>query len=83
MQCYIYKSNKAADTYVYLAARDGFSVLPDVLASRLGVLSLVLELELTPERRLARGDARHVLRDLEQQGFHLQLPPERVRLDGR
>jgi uncharacterized protein YcgL (UPF0745 family) len=34
-----------------------------------------MELELTPERKLAREDARQVVANLEAHGYHLQSPP--------
>jgi uncharacterized protein YcgL (UPF0745 family) len=38
-------------------------------------LQQVLELELTPTRRLAQADAVRVLEALERHGYYLQLPP--------
>ena len=75
MQAFVYKSLKKADTYVYLAARDDFARLPDPLRSQLGGLQFVLEVALTPERKLAREDADSVRRNLVARGFHLQFPP--------
>ena len=75
MQAFVYKSLKKADTYVYLAGRDDFARLPDPLRSQLGTLQFVLELALTPERKLAREDAAVVRENLVARGFHLQLPP--------
>jgi uncharacterized protein len=74
MQAFVYKSLRKADTYVYLAARDDFARLPDALRTRLAPFAFVLELALTPERRLARGDAAQVREQLLLRGFHLQLP---------
>ena len=73
--CYVYKSLRKADTYVYLRARDDFAALPAELAQALGKLVFVLQLELTPERKLAREEASVVLEHLAQRGFHLQMPP--------
>jgi hypothetical protein len=75
MQAYVYKSLKKADTYVYLAARDDFVRLPEPLRTQLGGLQFVLELVLTPERKLAREDANVVRENLSARGFHLQFPP--------
>ncbi len=73
--CYVYKSQLKADTYVYLARRDGFDAIPVEVAAALGTLSLVLEVELTPERKLAREQASVVIAHLRTRGFHLQFPP--------
>ncbi|MBO9664494.1 YcgL domain-containing protein [Dokdonella sp.] len=73
--CYVYKSLRKADTYVYLRARDDFAALPAELAQALGKLVFVLQLELTSERKLAREEASVVLEHLAERGFHLQMPP--------
>ena len=57
MQAFVYKSLKRADTYVYLAGRDDFARLPEPLRTQLGRLQFVLEVALTPERKLARKKA--------------------------
>ncbi|MGN7727285.1 YcgL domain-containing protein [Luteimonas sp. 22616] len=76
MHAYVYKSLRKADTYVYLAARDDFERLPGELRAQLGALEFVLDVALTPERRLAREDAATVRENLVVRGFHLQLPPK-------
>ena len=75
MHAYVYKSQRKADTYVYLAARDDFARLPEPLRTQLGALPFVLDVALTPERRLAREDAAVVRENLAVRGFHLQFPP--------
>jgi uncharacterized protein YcgL (UPF0745 family) len=76
MRCFVYKSLKKADTYVYLARRDDVAALPAPLRATLGELSFVLEVELTAERKLAREDAGVVRSNLASRGFHLQLPSD-------
>ena len=75
MRAYVYKSLKRADTYVYLAARDDFARLPEPLRTRLGSLAFVLDVDLAPDRKLAREDAATVMENLAARGFHLQFPP--------
>lgn len=74
MHAYVYKSQRKADTYVYLAARDAFDVLPAQVLAQLGALTFVLDVALTPDRTLARGDAAAVRERLRTHGFHLQMP---------
>ena len=74
MLAYVYKSLKKADTYLYLAKRDDFAGLPEPLRTQLGSLQFVLEVELTPERRLARENPEVVRANLASRGFHLQFP---------
>ena len=75
MHAYVYKSLRKADTYVYLAERDVFDAVPPAVRETLGGLEFVLEVELTPERRLARADALQVRDALVSRGFFLQVPP--------
>jgi uncharacterized protein len=78
MQCFVYKSARRADTYIYLRERDAFDLLPAPLAASLGPLNFVIELALSPERKLAREDVETVIANLRGPGFHLQLPPPPV-----
>jgi len=75
MQCFVYASQRKADTYLWLAEHDGFEVLPDALNQLLGKLRFVMELVLDESRKLPVEDARQVLEHLRTQGWHLQLPP--------
>lgn len=75
MHAYVYKSQRQADTYVYLSERDAFDRLPEPLRTRLGPLRFVLDVALTPERRLARENPEDVRHNLVARGFHLQFPP--------
>lgn len=74
MQCAIYKSRKKQDTYLYLAAKDDFSRVPEPLLQLIGQPVHVLDLELSPDRKLAQEDAAEVLRNLQERGWHLQMP---------
>ena len=76
MQAYIYKSQRKDETFVYLAARDDFERLPEPLRTQLGELTFVLDVALTPERRLAREDVNVVRANLAERGFHIQFPPQ-------
>lgn len=76
MQCHVYRSSKRDDTYVYLRERDAFGLLPPNIATTLGELHFVLEVALTPERKLAREDAAVVRANLAARGFHIQFPPK-------
>lgn len=62
---------------------DDFSRVPEPLLKTLGEIEKIIDLELTPDRQVARGEARYIMDDLLEKGFHLQLPPnkkpERIR----
>lgn len=74
--CWIYRSPRQAEMYLYLPEKDGFERLPEALLAHFGRPELVMELELHPRRKLARADAGHVLEGLALRGFYLQMPPE-------
>lgn len=76
MRCFVYRSSRREETYLYLPKADDFSEVPPSLMEVFGVPELALEFELTPERNLAKEDALSVLKNLEERGFHLQMPPE-------
>ena len=74
--CKVYRSDKKAETYLYLADDLEFDDLPAELREQFGEPAFVLSLELSVERKLARVDAEKVLASLAEQGYFLQLPPE-------
>lgn len=76
MRCFVFKSLRKADTYVYLAGREGAGLLPPPLQAALGELQFVMELDLAPGRRLARENPDTVRENLAARGFHIQFPPE-------
>jgi uncharacterized protein YcgL (UPF0745 family) len=75
MLCIVYKSSRRPDTYVYVADPDQLAKLPAALAQALGTLVEALRFELTPERKLAREDARLVSANIDHMGYHIQFPP--------
>lgn len=73
--CTIYKSLKKDGLYLYLRDHDMLEQLPEALLKSIGNTELVMELELTPERTLARADVNEVIKSLNEQGFYIQMPP--------
>lgn len=76
LHCWVYRSPRKQEMYLYLADEDGFDRVPGTLLERFGDPILVIELELSPERQLAREDVNRVMANLDDQGFHLQMPPK-------
>jgi len=74
--CTVYRSDKRAETYLYLAHGRRLEDLPSELRQAFGEPVFVMHLNLGADRRLARVDTRRVLQQLETDGFYLQLPPE-------
>lgn len=76
LHCWVYRSPRKQEMYLYLAGEDAFDRVPDTLLERFGQPVLVIELELSQERQLAREDVNTVMANLDDQGFHLQMPPQ-------
>lgn len=76
MNAYIYKSSRKSELYLYITQKDDFSKVPQALYDSMGKEPIfVMEIELTPERKLAREDVNTVIKNLETKGFHVQIPP--------
>lgn len=75
MHSIVYKSLLKPDTYVFVESDDALGRIPVPISETLGRLAKVMELELTPERRLARVDAGEVISALQSRGYFLQMPP--------
>lgn len=72
---WIYRSNRKDEMYLYLKKQDAFDEVPEALMKMFGEPSLVIALELSEEKKLAREDAQVVIKSLHEQGFFLQMPP--------
>ncbi len=73
---FIYKSSRKDELYIYLAKKDDFSEVPQSLYDSMGKEPIfVMELELSEQRPLARENVMTVINNLENQGFHVQMPP--------
>jgi len=75
MKCWIYKGKRRDQTYLYLGAPDATDSVPRELLIAMGPLELVMELKLSDQQPLARANPRKVIRQIQQQGYYLQLPP--------
>ncbi|MFG1496684.1 YcgL domain-containing protein [Saccharospirillum sp. HFRX-1] len=76
----IFRSPRRAEMYLYLPRPAQFDELPEALQTQFGEPEHVMDLLLTPERRLARVDVVRVLNDIIEKGFYLQMPPSAATL---
>lgn len=76
MQCQIYRCSRQTEMYLYLRTDVSPDSLPEPLLKRLGQLSEVMSLQLTPQRPLARVDVNAVIAQLHERGYFLQMPPD-------
>jgi uncharacterized protein YcgL (UPF0745 family) len=74
-ECRIYRCAKQAEMYLYLRSDFPPAQLPEALQRCTGRLTEIMQLTLTPERRLARADAAKVIERLASDGWYLQMPP--------
>ncbi len=75
MKCSVFRSSLKDFTYIYVMEGRKFEDLPQALKQVFGKPVFVLNLELTPARKLAYADVSQVMQNLANQGYHLQLPP--------
>ena len=76
MHCYIYRSARKLDTYLYLPSKDKLKSLPEGLDKLLGQLEFVMQLDLDQIKRLENAELAEVKLRLLEDGFYLQLPRE-------
>jgi uncharacterized protein YcgL (UPF0745 family) len=72
---WIYKGTRRAETYLYVPGEGDFQRVPQELMDAMGTLELVMELELDEQRRLARVDAKEIMKSVSRVGYFLQLAP--------
>ena len=73
MECFIYRCSLKPDMYIYLAEEDVFECVPKEIFNSLGIVEFSMELDITPDTKLAREDTEAVISNLKQHGFHIQL----------
>ena len=73
MECFIYRCSLKPDMYIYLAEEDVFDCVPKEIFNSLGIVEFSMELDITPDTKLAREDTKTVISNLKQHGFHRQL----------
>jgi uncharacterized protein YcgL (UPF0745 family) len=75
MLCFVYKSPKKDQTYLYLAKRGDFSPVPAPLLETFGAPVLVMPINLSRKQALVGADITRVSQQLHDDGYYLQLPP--------
>ncbi len=77
----VFRSGRKADTYLYIPAIAEFEDLPEPLRQQFGTPTYVMDLLLTPERKLAQVDVLQVMQAMVDVGYFLQLPPPAATLE--
>lgn len=88
MICAVYKSERKADTYLYVIKKadtdKDLEVVPEAVAQPLGKLVHVMDIDLDSRDSLARIDINELKKALDEKGLYIQMPPtqeELARLD--
>ena len=74
--CRIYRSERKAETYLYVLDTLDLNELPEALRRQFGDATLVMRLDIGPETKLSRARSADVVRALGSDGYFLQLPPK-------
>jgi uncharacterized protein YcgL (UPF0745 family) len=77
MHCAIYKGSLKPESFLYIERPDDFSRVPELLLKMFGELELVMELDLGSRTKLANADLEEVKHLLVEQGYYLQMPPDK------
>ncbi len=82
MKCIVFRCSRKQEMYLYLPYQeDEDKILTELSAELLkltGNLEKVMELDLTPERTLARVKVDDVIASLNKKSYYLQMPPNAV-----
>lgn len=82
LECSVFRCSKKDEMYLYLPYGEDKELLinsvPDGLLKLTGQLDHVMDLELAEERKLARADVIEVIKQINENGFYLQMPPNAV-----
>lgn len=75
MLCDVYKTSKKESLYLYVKRSEGLKRVPEDLLQKFAEPELALTFELKEGRKLAKEDTKLVIKHIEEQGYHLQMPP--------
>ena len=75
IMCSVYRSPKKEGMYIYVPKQEPFEQVPEALLQSFGTPGHVMDLLLTADRSLARGDVKLVMQGIQQNGYYLQMPP--------
>ncbi len=80
MKAYVYRGHKDPAQLLVLPEKNNFGSVPKDVRESLGPLSLFKEIELEPGQERIVLDTSQALRDLEENGFHLENAAVRLNL---
>ncbi len=75
MICFIYRSPKKDQMYLYIREKDCFDDIPEQLLVAFGEPEFSMVVDLTTREKLSRVDINAVRSNLSTEGYYLQMPP--------
>ena len=75
MNCYVYRSSRKKQTYLFIPEKDNFNSVPESLLKLFGQAEFSFDFDLTSERKMVLVDSSEVIRNIQENGYFLQLPP--------
>lgn len=82
MKSAIFRCDKKDQMYLYTPFQEDeeaiIQALPEELLKLTGQLKKVMDLDLTPEQKLARADINNVIASITEKGYYLQYPPNEI-----
>lgn len=73
MWCYIYRSSKKENSYLYIAKENDFSSVPEVLMTAFGKPIFAMKALLDDKRKFVVGTAQEIKNKINNDGFFLQM----------
>ena len=73
MWCYIYRSSKKENCYLYMERENDFSHIPEKIMSIFGAPVFVMKVLLDGKRRFVVGTANEIEEKIKVDGFFLQM----------
>jgi len=76
MLCYIYRSSKKENSYLYIAKENDFSKVPDILMTAFGQPIFAMKVLLDDKRKFVVGTSQEIENKINSDGFFLQMLKE-------
>lgn len=73
MWCYIYRSSKKDNSYLYMAKENDFSQVPESLMAVFGQPTFVMKVLLDGKRKFVVGTAQEIEQRIKNDGFFVQM----------
>lgn len=75
--CEVFKSPRKDEMYLYVDKKEGFERVPEQLLEVFGKPKAVMTMLIREDKDLGRAKAEDVLREIRDNGFYLQMPPQK------